>query len=204
MQPLSRRSFATFTAKSFAALGIGSLMNLETACTFGSVWAEIQKYIPVGLSAFAAILSILTGSGIGVTAVSAIVALVKTGFADLSTAVSQYQDAPTGQKTGLLGGISEAITVVEANLQSFWANLSIPDAKLAATIQGLLEVLTTTLAGFATQLPAPVTPVAMTAMRMKASLTKQLSSAPVKRSPGKVKADFNAQLKAGGFQQHAI
>lgn len=206
---LSRRGFN----KLVSVLGLAGLAEMSSgfACSLSNVWADILKYVPVGLSAFTAILSILTGSGIGLTAVTGIVTLIKVGFADLQTAVAQYQAAATGQKTTLLGQVWEALTVVEANIQSFWANLTIPDASLSATVQGLLEVITTTLMGYQTQItpsptPAPVSPATAQAVRMRAALPpgKMLAAVPVKRSVKQFREEFNAKLAAGGYQKHAI
>src|ERR1017187_2283776 len=64
------------------------------ACSFSSVYAEIKAYVPVGLQAFTSILSILASVGIippGVgTLIGTLVTLVKAGFADLLTAVTDY------------------------------------------------------------------------------------------------------------------
>jgi hypothetical protein len=197
---ITRRRFA----KSAGVLALMAVVPEFTACSFASVYAEMLKYVPLGLSAVSAVLSILTGNGIAIApAATAIIALIKTGFADLQTAITQYQDAPAGQKSGLLGAISEGLTVVEANIQQFWANLDIPDAKLASLVEGLLGIITTTLAGFQTQLPAPATPVASNALRMRAALGKLLPSTPVKRSPAKFKAAFNNALGTA-YEAHKI
>jgi len=198
---LTRRKFAT--ASIATAVGMSVSIPFESACTFSSVFANIEKYVPVGLQAVSAVLSILTGNGIAVAGVSGIIALIKVAFADLSAAVSQYQNAPAGQKTGLLGAISETMTVLEANIQKLWSDLSIPDARLSSLIEGLLGVITTTLSGFMTQLPAPVSPAAQTAKTMKMGLAKQLPSNPVQRSPKQFKRDFNAAL-GNSYAQHAI
>lgn len=204
---LTRRSFATLFGKAAAVLGLGSLVSVTTACPawLSNLYADILKYAPVALAGLSAVLAILTGNGIAISPlVSAALALVKVGLADLQTAVTQYQNAPAGQKTGLLGAISEALTVTEANLQQFWNDLTIPDAKLAALVEGLLGVISTTLAGFATQLPATVTPVAAQARARRAVLAKLLPATPVKRSVARFRSDFNAILKQAGEGQHAI
>jgi hypothetical protein len=206
-QAITRRSFATLFGKGAAMLGLGSLVSVTTACPawVSNLYADILKYAPVALNAFSAVLSILSASGIPMAGILAvIIADAKAAFADIQVAVQQYQAAPAGQKTGLLGAISEAIAVAEATLQKFWSDLSIPDVKLASLIEGLLGIITSTLMGFATQLPAPITPAAQQMQRMKAGFPKLLTAPPQKRSLKQFKNDFNAKLKAAGYQKHAI
>jgi hypothetical protein len=201
---LTRRQFATRGASLLGALGILPLLT-STGCWLSSVYADIIKYVPIGLSAFSSIVSILSGAGvIGVpigAAIAGIVALVNKGFADLQTAVNSYQSAPAASKSILLGAISTALSTVEAYIQQFWSNLTIPDAQLASLVEGLLGVITSTLLGFASQLPAPAPSAALT---MRASLRKTINVAPKKRSLRQFRDDFNALLKGTAYGSHAI
>jgi len=204
---MTRRSFAGMFGKAGVILSLGSLISVTTACPawLSNVYADILKYAPVALSAVASVLSILTGNGIVITpAISAIIALIKVAISDLQTAVTQYQNAPTGQKSGLLGAISEAVTVAESNIQKFWADLTIPDAKLSSLIEGLLGIVVSTLQGFQTQLPAPVTPVATQAKMMRAGLSKTIAVTPKVRSVAHFRKEFNALLTQSGEGQHSI
>lgn len=209
-QAITRRSFATLIGKGGAMFGIGSIVSTTSAFLACPAWvsnlySDILKYAPVALNAFNAVLQILAGNGISTAGIlTVIIVSAKAAFADIQVAVQQYQAASAGQKTGLLGAISEAIAVAEATLQKFWSDLVIPDAKLALLIQGLLGIITSTLMGFATQLPAPVTPAAQQMQRMKASFPKLLKAPPQKRSLAQFKRDFNATLTAAGYQRHAI
>lgn len=197
---LTRRSFNKITA----VVGLATMAEISSgwACSFASVYASILKYVPVGLSAFAAILSIMSGGGIVIApALGAIVALVNAGFADLKAAVAAYDAAPAANKATLLGKISTVLASVEANLQAFWSNLTIPDAKLESLIQGLIGVITTTLMGFATQLPPPAPSPALMA---KGSLRRTITLPPQKRSIAQFRNDFNKLLKDNGYGDHAI
>jgi hypothetical protein len=200
----SRRSFAQLSLGAVAlASTLGSTV-LETACTFGTVFAAILKYVGVGLQAFQAVVDLLTGAGVlplgSAPALDAIIALVKAGFADLQVAVTNYNNNP-GDKTTLLGKISAALASLEANIQTFWSDLQIPDGKLAALVQGLLGIIISTLQGFATQLPAPApTP----ALKAAAENPKRLTVPTLKLTPAQFKKRFNALLEQNGYPQLAI
>ena len=201
---MNRRTFATRIGQGLAALSLAPLLT-TTACSFSSVYAEMLKYVPLGLSAVASVVAILTGNGIAISpTVNSALTLIKAAFADLQTAIQQYQDASQGQKSSLIGQIAEGLTVAEANIQQFWNDLSIPDPKLSALIEGLLGVVTTTLMGFASQLPQAQTVPAAQARTMRAALAKHLPDSPVKRTPRKFRSDFNATLSMGGEGTHAI
>src|SRR5258708_1487047 len=96
---VTRRGFAGYIMRGFAAIAIaGSTIGL-TGC---GVFNEILAYVGVGLQAFQAVVDLLAGFGvlpIGTGgALDGIIALIKAGFADLQTAVNQYEAAPASQK----------------------------------------------------------------------------------------------------------
>jgi hypothetical protein len=197
---IDRRGFS----KIAAVMGVASLAELSSgwACSLSSVYNAILQYVPVGLSAVASILAILTGGGVVIApAVSLAVSLVNAGFADLKAAVNSYESAPAANKATLLGKVSTVLASVEANLQAFWSNLSIPDQKLESTVQGLLGVVVTTLLGFGTQLPAPA---ATPAIAARASLRRTINLPPQKRSVAAFKKDFNAILEQNGLSEHKL
>lgn len=200
---LSRRSFAQKTGFGIAGLLMSTMLTV--GCTFGGVTNAIKEYVGVGLQAFQAVVDLLTGSGVipagAGAAIEAVIALVKAGFADILKAVADYQNAPADQKQSLLGKISTVLSIVVANIQQFWNDLSIPDAKLSALIQGLLGIIISTLQGFLTQLPAPVS--AEPTIRA-AGLPRKITVSPVKRKMGEFKKEFNGMLAAAGQSQYAI
>jgi hypothetical protein len=199
---INRRNFAGTLGKWSL---ITALLSVTTACPFGSIYKTILEYIPVGLSALAAVLSILTGNGITLSPViQAALDLVKTAFADVQVAVDQYQQSDPAGKATWLGKISEALTVAEANLQKFWADLALPQGKLADLIEGLLGIIISTLMGFQTQLPTSTTPIAMQARAMKATLGKAISVPAKVRSAKQFRTDFDMALANGGEGQHKI
>lgn len=199
---MNRRKFFGFGA--MGALALTTLSN--TACFLSqNVYQSILAYVAVGLQAVQSVVDLLSGSGViqvGTgTAIDTIINLIKVAFADLQTAVTNYINAPAANKSTLLGEISTALATVEAYIQQFWNDLSIPDAKLASLVQGLLGIILSTLAAFATQLPAPAsTP----AIEKAAKLAKQIPVTPVKRNTKQFKSDWNAALAAAGQSQYEI
>jgi hypothetical protein len=172
-----------------------------TACPawLQSLYQDILKYVPVALQAFGSILSLLAGAGVipvpAGTVIAGIIAIVKAAFADLQTDVTNYENAPAAQKSTLLGKISTALAVVEGNLQEFWSDLQIPDPQLAETVEGLIGVILSALAGFATQLPTPTPTPALTAVLKKRATLPKLIAVPAKKYSVKgFKAAYNAKL----------
>jgi hypothetical protein len=200
----TRRAFGTLSLGALSVISVLGSTAVESACTFGTVFSAILKYVGVGLQAFQAVLDLLISAGVlpvgSGPAINAIVALVKAGFADLQVAVTNYNNNP-GDKTTMLGKISAALAALEANIQTFWNDLKIPDAKLAALVQGLLGLIISTLAGFLTQLPTPPpTPAMADAARLPNRLVVQAQKLSMKQ----FKANFNALLAQNGYAQFAI
>ena len=201
MQRMTRRAFGSLATKSALLVALFSSGLDFAGCSWASVYSAIQKYVPLGLQAFAAVVSLLTGQGViagaAAAAINVAVTLVNNGFTAISTAIQQYETATAGQKPSLLSAISTALTVAANDIQDFWSTLNIPDANLAATIKGRLGIITTTLAGFLTQLPTPVS------VSLKQS-PNGLSTVAHKRSAGQFKSDFNAVLTQNGFSKYVI
>lgn len=197
---MNRRKFFTYSGAGTLAIAGGSIMN--TGCWLtGNVFNSIMGYISVGLQAFSAVTQLLTGSGVITategTAIATVINLVKVGFADLQTAVANYENAPAAQKATLMGKVSTALADLEGVIQQFWNDLQIPDVKLANLIQGLLGIILSTLSGFATQLPAPAGVKARV-------LAKTIVVPPQKRSQKQFKKDFNQILKENGYSQYEV
>lgn len=200
---MNRREFA---AKAAATVGVLGCFPAAVGCWVGNLYSDILQYSPVALAALQSVLSILAANGISTdsTVIGAAIMLYKSGLADVQAAVTQYENAPQGQKSTLLLAISEALTVAEANINQFWNSLTIPDPKLESLIEGLLGVVTTTLAGFASQLPAATSPKASAVRAMTRRQVRTLNSTPTRRSVKQVRHDFNALLANAGESKHAI
>lgn len=189
----------------FATVSLLPAMLTITACPISNIYKKILAYVPVGLAGFSAVLNLLKGAGIGLTPLlQSIADLVKVALADVQVAVDQYERAPASEKATWLEKIAEALTVAEANIQNFWANLTIPDQKLSALLEGLLGIIVATLLGFQAQLPAPSTPTAQQAKAMKATLRKKLSVTPKLRSVEEFRTDFNKILQDAGESKNSI
>lgn len=195
---MNRRNFLSYSGGALAVVG-GTVMN--TGCWFSqSVFDSIIKYVGVGLQAFNAVVSLLTGAGvinpIEGSAILGLINLVKAGFADLQTAVNNYNNAPATDKQTLLGKIATALAVLEGSIQQFWNDLQLPNAGLAGIIEGLLGIILSTLSGFASSLP--------TVSVSKKALARQIVVPAKKRTPKQFKKDFNTVLVQGGYAQYQV
>jgi hypothetical protein len=198
---VNRRSVMKGAASILAMLPFsGALTASMFLLSCGNIWDDIVSYVGVGLQAFASVVSILSGAGIisigGGTAINTVIALVQNGFADLKAAVAQYQ-ATVPTNATLAQKVATVLVVLENSIQTFWNNLTIPDAKLAETVAGLLGLIVTALTGFGVQLPAPATVSAI-------NLPKMLTVTPKRMSKHEFIKEFNARLALAGYSQHAI
>jgi len=187
------------TSGLLALAASGGAMIFQAGC---SVFDSIVAYVGVGLSAVVAVANLLAGSGVTSVgsgeAISAVVDLIKKAFADVQVAIAQYEGAPADQKATLKQKVATALQAVADEIQKFWSDLAIPDPKLGDLVHGLLGIVLSTLAGFAAQLPAPVsTPKA-------AVLKKRVVFSPKKRSVAKFRDDFNKLLEQGGYSSYKI
>lgn len=190
---------------SITLLGMLGSVGSTIGCTFGSVAKAVEEYVGVGLQGFEAIINILTGAGVIplplAGTIQLVVSLVKAGFADILKAVADYNAAPSDQKQTYLGKLSTVLTIVVADIQQFWNDLQIPDAKLAALIQGLLGVIVGTLQGFVAKLPAPTSTEAIS---KAAGLPRHVLFSAKVRSAKAFKQEFNGLLNNAGMGQYSI
>ena len=203
----TRRSFATSIAKFAGILGLGSMVTFTTACPawLQTVYTDIKAYGPTILSAVAGVVSILMGAGIlsapSSAMISAILALISNGVGDLQVAINTYQSAPASQKATLAGKIATILADIEANVQGFWSNLTIPDPALATTIENLLGVVISTLQGYINALG--VAPVPTPAIMARSSLRKLINAPAKRRSLAAFKSEFNGYLGTT-YSQHKL
>jgi len=196
----SRRNFLSYSGA--LAIAGGTVMNTGCWNPFSpDVLAQITKYVAVGLQAFSAVVGIATSAGVinpvEGDVIFGVINLVKAGFADLQTAVSNYNAAPADQKQTLLGKVATAVAVLEGSIQEFWNDLHIPNPTLSAVIEGLLGVILSTLAGWGSLLPSVVG-------YQKKALPKAIVVTPKKRSPKEFKKDFNAIIVQGAYGQYLV
>jgi hypothetical protein len=191
---MNRRQFS-----SLALLGVVSAWFGSVAASCGSIYAQIAAYVGVGIQAFQAVVNLLSGAGIIAlpegTLITAILTLVKAGWADVQAAIAAYNAAPA---TTLAGKISAALTAVQMMIQQFWSDVKIPDAALSSTVAGLLGLIVSTIAGFLAALPPAPAPAAAK------PLVKTLNITPVKLTVPQFRTKFNAILTAGGHSAYVI
>lgn len=198
---ITRRIFGKMGLGLGAATALASML-VTTAC---NTFDNILKYVNVGLQAFQSIVDLLTGAGVippgEGTLIDLAIALVKSGFADVQTAVNDYDSAPADQKSSLKLKIALALSILEANIQSFWSDLKIPDVKLASLVQGLIGIILSTLGAFSATLPTP--PANVKAENAKA-LAHRITVSPKARTVHEFKSDFNKLLVTNGYTQYSI
>ena len=189
-----RRTFLGYMAMGAALVAL----PFQMAC---SVWTDIKNWTPVAIQAFNAIISLLEGAGvISITSggpISTITGDISGGFAVLSPAIDTYLSA-TPPPTGALQKIEDILTAIVSNFQNFLAAINVPDAKLAALVTGLADVILSTIAGFQAQLPA----TAATAMRgFKLGNFPHQAITPVHRTRRAFIHQWNTLATNGGHKE---
>src|SRR5271169_471682 len=109
---MNRRTFAKWMVGGAAAL-LSPLTLLLSSCNPSDVFTKILAYANIGLQAFESVLGILEWANIlppvlGPT-IKLIIDAVKAGFADVITAVNDYNAAPAIDKATLIGKISTVL-----------------------------------------------------------------------------------------------
>jgi hypothetical protein len=172
-----------FMASSFTLLSGG--------CTFGSVFSQIQAWVPVGLNAFNGVLTILEGAGvinpIAGSAVALLIQTIQAAFAQLAADVQAYQSI-TPPPAGALAKIEATLGIIVTHFQAFLSSINISDNKIVTLVVGLVQIILSTIAGFQSQLPT----AAAAASRTLQVSGQTIAIVPVKRSVKQFKKDFNA------------
>lgn len=182
---MKRRNFlhnlaiGTFTA-TISTLGL-------TAFSCQNIWNKIEKYLPVGLQAFQAIVQILIGQGVISTPMASDIAVVtadvNSAFGDAGVAVNAYQSAPAASKQSLVSEATLALTNIENAINAFWSQIKIQDPKLEAKIEGLLGLIVTSISAMLAQLPpVPATARKATSRQIKAAGSLKVTSVKEFRS----------------------
>ena len=190
----TRRDFAKVVGCGALGVGIG-ITTMGLSCE--SIFADIESYVPIGLAAFNEILSLVDPTEAAL--LTPIINDVKAAFADLTAAITQYENAPASDKSTLLGKITTAINAVIDEINQFWNDLKLPDSGLASTIEGVLQIILSTLAAFL--------PLIGGALLSKKKLAKTIPLIPLtKKQLGKnqVKASINACFVKWGHPDKQI
>ena len=182
----TRRGFVkTMGLVTGTVLASGSFLGIG-AC---NIFNDIMKYIPIALTAFTTIVTMINPAEGSVVAL--LVSMVKAALADIQTAVTNYENAPAGQKQTLSGKIATAITAAEQVLQQFWSDLKLPGGSMATLVEGVINIILSTLMSFLPQLAPPA------ALATK-PIANKIQFTPKKRTVSQFKSDLNAQFVAAG------
>jgi hypothetical protein len=143
----TRRQFGKTILGAAPTVALAGGLGITTmGLSCGSIWSDIENYVPIGIEAFDEVLSLLDPTLL--TAISGIIKDVQAGFTALIGAITNYENAPASTKTTLVGKITTAINALISALQSFWSATNLPDGSLAQTIEGVLQLIISTLAAF--------------------------------------------------------
>lgn len=190
MMKINRREFGHLAG---GLAGVISVLSLP-ACDWLNLYGQISKYVPMAVVAFNTIVQILVEHGIPVGGLTDAIEHVKAALADIQAAILVWKEAHGDQKNTAIAIIRTALTVAQTSLEDFWSKLQLPNP-LAATIKALLDVITSTLAGFKNKLPGAAA---------KLPGARNLFAAPQMRSIREFREDFNRVLQDAGESKHAI
>jgi hypothetical protein len=192
---ITRRQFGKTVGTGALALGIGEV-TMGLGCA--TVFTDIENYVPIGLQAFDLVIGLIDPA-LAVT-LTPLINDVKSAFADVVAAINAYQNAPASQKATLIGKVSLVINVAITAIQQFWSALSLPDGSLLSTIEGVLQIILSTLAAFLPDLTGNTIAVVKTQ-----GLTKTISFTPVKPKNAKsLKSELNLVFTSHGFNDRVV
>lgn len=159
-------------------------------CNLGSAIAQLEKWVPVGLQAFAGVVAIINPAAGTALAISVTVA--KALWTDISTAIANYNAAPASAKTTVMAKITTALGALMGGLGDILHQLGSAASSQLGTITAALNLFIATLSAIDANLGGtpPVVPVSA---RVKAA-----TSGPDFRN------QFNAIVSQGGYPQFAI
>jgi hypothetical protein len=194
---MNRRNFVKSSITGLTSLALGGSVISMTGC---NVFQDIQTWIPIGLVAVQGIITVL-GPLVPPQAV-AIIVLIKAAFADLSAAITSYNnDTNPVDKSTLLAKIRTFLGDIVSNFQSFLNALNLGSNPIINVVVGLVNVVIAAVEGFMGQVPAagPITPVTLTLNGRLINVTPKLY-----KNVADFKKDFNAVAIANGHSEIVI
>lgn len=141
-----------FTGLGCALLGL-SLLSLVAGCAAPTWITDISNLLPIVLSAFAGLSSVVLGylgAGTLASTITTWITEIQNGIADIQEMVKQYEAAPNPT---LLSNIEALLADVSANIQQDFSNLGIP-AALLAIIASVASIALETLQSISSVIPA--------------------------------------------------
>jgi hypothetical protein len=182
---------------SSTALLVGASGGLMSSCSTADIYTQITAYVPVGLLALEGILTLLSPF-VPTLAASAIVAIIKASFADLSAAITEYNAAPATSKATIIGKIKTILGAIADNFQTFLSDLNLGGNPVVATVGKLVQLILGVLAGFAGKLPG--TPLA-TKKLLKLRNGTTLAVSPQVLTVKQFKSAYNTITAADGHSE---
>lgn len=144
---MNRRSFIGRTILAAVAVSFPFTM---TGC---NVFNDLLNWIPVGLSAVANVLTLLSGAGIVLgPGVTAAIGLISAGLNDLKLAIVEYQST-NPPPAGALAKIDQFLGDLVNNIVSVLSQLPAGVSNIITLVVGLFELLLSTIQGFINQVP---------------------------------------------------
>jgi hypothetical protein len=190
---ITRRDFGKYASAGLLALGTLDL----SSCSASDVFTDIENWIPVGLSAFQGIVSILQGAGLVAPQAVPLIAAVITGLDDVLADVKAYE-AIVPPPANALAKIQAALSLVVQNIQAMLAQLNVNGGTVLNVVEGLAEIILSTIAGFLNELPS--TGKASTTLSNTFRVGRDVVSyTPQVRTRGRFKKDYNRVAVANGY-----
>jgi hypothetical protein len=184
----TRRQFGKTVGTGALALSIGEI-TMGVSC--GSVFTDIENYVPIGLQAFDLAISLL--DPVLATTLLPYINDVKGAFADVVAAINAYVNAPSSEKATLLDKITLVIQDALNAVQQFWSDANLPDGTLATTIEGILQIILSTLAAF---LPL----IGKVAVKKLKTFARPIPYTPSKpKNAADLKTQLNAVFTSHGY-----
>lgn len=208
MKEISRRGFLTASAKGTAALSYlwtlsaASIMTLISSCS--NIVNDIKNWVPVGIAAFSSIVNLLQSAGvinpIEGSAIAALISIVKAGFAQVLSDISQYQSI-TPPPVGALQKIKDGLEIIVTNIQTFLNTINISNNPIIALVTGLVSIILSTISAFQGQLPASVAARPVAEFHLSG---KTIVIVPIKRTRKQFISDFDAACVSAGHPEVEI
>jgi hypothetical protein len=172
------------TRRQFTVNGILTAFLAFTSGLWVAGCATLESYIVVAKNAIKGIAAVLSTAGIAVPFLTPILA----AFDTVASAAVEYDNAPAVDKATTGEKLSVVLQTLIDNVGTFFADLNIPAGSLLSLATGIITLVLSTLAGFATKLPAPVV-----AARRQAMVSHQaITVAPKIISQKEFKKEVNA------------
>jgi hypothetical protein len=189
----NRREMILMSFRSMLVFAMG--LPLMGAAGCDAIVAQIETYLPVALQAFATIVSLVCAA---CGPLLSIIAIVKAGFADVSTAIADWKAADATQKPGVLGDVTAALQVVVKDLQQFLSDVGISNPADAALAEGLATIIIGVLQFFINKLSPTASVKTVAIINGKAVPTLAITNVK------DFKKAFNAKLVALGHPEKQL